>query len=49
MAHIIEMSRIRQDGPWWLVEILSSSTGEWIIQGEFRTRPEAAADLKNWR
>ncbi len=43
-----ELSRVRQAGRYWLVEILSAATGRWIIQGEWLTQSAAEQDRKNW-
>lgn len=45
----LEMSRIRQVGNLWIVEIMSAAIGRWIVQGEHTTRQAAELDLKNWR
>lgn len=45
---IREISRVRQDGRFWVVEILSAATGRWICQGEWTTREAAERDRRNW-
>ena len=50
MSNVKEMSRVVFDKPTglWEVQILSSVTGGWIAQGEWRTKQEADADRKHW-
>lgn len=48
MTTIHEISRVRQDGHYWVVEILSAATGRWIVQGEWTTKQAAETDRKNW-
>jgi hypothetical protein len=47
MNNVFELSRVRQIGRYWVVEILSPVSG-WIVQGEHLTRAAAEADRKNW-
>lgn len=46
-SNVREMSRVRQDGRYWIVEILSPVSG-WIVQGEHLSRAAAEADRRNW-
>lgn len=48
MAKVHEISRVRQEGNKWVVEILSAAIGRWIIQGVWGTRQAAESDRKNW-
>ncbi len=48
MTQVYEISRVRQEGKYWIVEILSGATGRWICQGEWLTKQAAEADRKNW-
>lgn len=48
MAQVHEISRVRQEGKYWVVEILSGATGRWICQGEHFTKEAAEQDRKNW-
>jgi hypothetical protein len=45
---ISELTRIRQDGKYWVLEIYSVPTKRWIVQGEHLSREAAEADLKGW-
>jgi hypothetical protein len=48
-AKITELSRVRQhDSGLWIVEILSTVTKTWIVQGEHKTKKAADEDQKNW-
>lgn len=46
-AQILELSRVRQIGKFWVVEILSPVSG-WIVQGEHLTKEAAEEDRRNW-
>lgn len=48
MATVKEISRVRFESGFWLVQILSAATGRWITQGEWRSKAAADADRKNW-
>lgn len=48
MTNVCEISRVRQEGKFWVVEILSGATGRWIVQGEWTTKEAAESDRKNW-
>lgn len=49
MTTIRELTRIRQEGRFWVVEVLSpvANVG-WIVQGEHLSKDAAEADRKNW-
>ena len=47
-TQVLELSRIRQIGNLWVVEILSAAIGKWIIQGVHPTKVAAEADRRNW-
>jgi hypothetical protein len=46
-SNVFELSRVRQIGKFWVVEVLSPVSG-WIVQGEHLTEAAAKADRKNW-
>ena len=49
MAKIHELTRIRKEGRFWVVEVMSPVNGVgWIVQGEHLTKESAEADRKNW-
>lgn len=48
-GRIMEMSRVRQSGRFWLVEVLSPVPGiGWIVQAERASEAQAHEDRKNW-
>lgn len=48
-ARVMEMSRVRQSGDFWVVEVLSPVPDiGWIVQSERATEAEAQEDRKNW-
>ena len=47
-AKIQEISRVRRANGVWFVEILSALNGRWIIQGKWKTKPEAEDVRQNW-
>ncbi len=44
-----ETMRVRQEGKFWVVELLSPVHGMWIVQGEHLTKDAADADLQSWK
>lgn len=50
MGNLIEMAKVEKKDGFWCVMVLSPVQGVgYICQGEWDTKQQAEADLRNWR